>query len=152
MAKEFSCFQNISAIWQSSNITTCREKFKVIESFVVSLFVTESDISSSVDIARYQIFKYCGNSEIQLLPPTWDALIQCIHKAAYISGYIWGTTHIPARTEESATNWTLPFTGNRIKCQWVSYDHCLITQNLNKLYLKSVDVEKAVRRIANARK
>ena len=76
MAKEFSCFQNISAIWQSSSITTHREKFKVIESFVVSLFVTESDISSSVDIAMYQIFKYCGNSEIQLLPPTWDALIQ----------------------------------------------------------------------------
>ena len=28
------------------------------------------------------------------------------------------------------------FTDNRIKCQWVSYDHCLITQNLNKAVSK----------------
>ena len=40
------------------------ENLEVIESFVVSLYVTESDISSPVDRARYQIFKYRGNSEI----------------------------------------------------------------------------------------
>ena len=49
------------------------EKLKVIESFVVSLFVTELDISSSVNIARYQIFKYRVNSEMRLLAPTRDA-------------------------------------------------------------------------------
>ena len=76
------------------------ENLKVIESFVVSLYVTESDISSSVDIARYQTFKYCKNSEIRSLPPTRDALIQHIHKAAFVSGYIWETSHIPARTKE----------------------------------------------------
>ena len=107
------------------------ENLKVIESFVGSLYVTQSDISSSVNIARHQMFKYRGNSEIRPLPPTRDALIQHIHKAAYVSSYIWGTSHI-ARTEESPTNWTWSFTDNRIKCQWVSYDHCLITQNLNK--------------------
>ena len=40
------------------------ENLKVIESFLVSLYVTESDVSSSVDIARHQNFKYRGNSEI----------------------------------------------------------------------------------------
>ena len=90
------------------------ENFKVIESFVVSLYVTELDVSSSVDIARYQIFKYCGNSEIQLLPPTRDALMQYILRAAYVSGYIWEISHILARTEESPTNWTWSFADNRI--------------------------------------
>ena len=52
------------------------ENFKVIESFLVSLYVTELDVLSSADIARYQIFQYCGNSEIQLLPPARDALMQ----------------------------------------------------------------------------
>ena len=40
----------------------------------------------SVDIARYQIFKYSGNSEIRSLPPTRDALVQHIHKATCVSG------------------------------------------------------------------
>ena len=62
-------------------LSLTEENFKVIESFVVSLYVTELDVSSSVDIARYQIFEYCGNSEIQSLPPTRDALMQYIHKA-----------------------------------------------------------------------
>ena len=119
------------------------ENLKEIESFVVSLYVTESDISSSVDIARYQIFKYRGNSEICSLPPTWDALIQHIHKAAYVSGYVWGTSYIPWKTEQSPTNWKWSFTDTRIKCQWVSYDHCLIRQNLNEVVFKSADVEKA---------
>ena len=112
------------------------EKLKVIESFVVSLFVTELDISSSVNIARYQIFKYRVNSEMRLLAPTRDALIQHIHKAAHISGYIWETLHIPTGAVNSPTNWTWSFTDNRIKGQWVSYDHYLITQNLNKTVFK----------------
>ena len=41
------------------------ENLKLIESFLVSLYVTESDISPSVDVARYQIFKYRGNSGIR---------------------------------------------------------------------------------------
>ena len=51
------------------------ENLKVIGSFVILLYVSVSDISSSVDIARYQIFKYRRNSEIRWLPPTRDALI-----------------------------------------------------------------------------
>ena len=89
------------------------ENLKLIESFVVSLYVPELDILSSVDRGRYQIFKYRGNSEIRSLPPIRDALIQHIHKAAYVSGYIWGTSHITARTKESPTNWTRSFTNNR---------------------------------------
>ena len=81
-----------------SNVATCRGKFES-ESFVVSVYVKELERSSSIDIARYQILKYHRNSEIRLLPHTRDALIQHIHKVAYGSGYIWGTSHIPARME-----------------------------------------------------
>ena len=72
------------------------ENLKVIELFVVSLYVTESDVSSSVDKAKYQILKYCGNYESRSSLPTRDALIQHVYKAAYVSGYIWGTSPIPA--------------------------------------------------------
>ena len=66
-----------------------------------------------------------------------------------MSGYIWGTSHIPSKTEESPTNWTWSFTDNRIKCQWVSYDHCLIRQNLNKTVFKKCGCQKGS--IVNAR-
>ena len=59
-----------------------------------------------------------------------------------LSEYIWGTSHIPARTEESPTNWRWYFTDNKIKCQWVSYDYCLITQNLNKIVFKKYGCRK----------
>ena len=107
----------------SPTLPLAEGNLKLIESFLVSLYVTESDISPSVDVARYQIFKYPGNSGIRSLPPTRDALIQHIHKVSYVSVNIWGTLHIPARTGESQTNWTWSFTDNRIKCQWVTYDY-----------------------------
>ena len=73
---------------------------------------------------------------MRLLAPTRDALIQHIHKATHISGYICETLHIPTGAVNSPTNWTWSFTDNRIKGQWVSYDHYLITQNLNKTVFK----------------
>ena len=84
-----------------STLTLAEENLKVIEWFPLSLYATEPDISWSVDIARYQISKDRENSEIRSLPPTRDALIQHIHKVAYVSGYIWGT-----RTEKSPLKWT----------------------------------------------
>ena len=109
------------------------KNLKVIKSFVVSLYVTELDILTSVDIARSQSFKYRGNSEIRSLPPARDTLIQHIHK--YIIQYIYlvisGEHGIYRQERKSPTNWTWSFTDNRIKCQWVSDDHFLITQNLN---------------------
>ena len=60
-----------------STLPLAEENLKVIGSFAVSLYVIESDISSFVDIARYQIFKYRGNSEIRSLSPT-----------RHVSGYI----------------------------------------------------------------
>ena len=60
-----------------STLPLAEENLKVIGSFAVSLYVIESDISSFVDIARYQIFKYRGNSEILSLSPT-----------RHVSGYI----------------------------------------------------------------
>ena len=133
-------------------ISLAVENLKVIESFLVSIYVTESDILLSVDIARCQIFKYHENSVIRSLPPTRDVLIQHIDKAAYVSGYIWGTLHIPARAEESPTNWTWSFTDDRIKCQWVPYGHCLITQNLNKTVFKKCGCRKGCKKNCKCKK
>ena len=114
------------------------ENLKVIESFVVSLYVTELNILTSVDIARSQSFKYRGNSEIRSLPPARDTLIQHIHKCIiqHIYLVISGEHRIYRQEPQSPTNWTWSFTDNRIKCQWVSDDHFLITQNLNKTVFK----------------
>ena len=129
-----------------STLPLAEENLKVIEWFALSLYATVPDISWSVDIGRYQISKDRDNSEIRSLPPTRDALIQHIHKVTYVSGYIWGTLHIPTRTEKSPLKWTWSFTDNRIKCQWVSYDHCLITQNLNKAVSKKCGCRKDCKR------
>ena len=79
-------------------------------------------------------------------------MIQHIHEAAYVSGYIWGTSHIPPRVEESPTNWTWSFTDNRVKCQLVSYDYCLITQNLNKTVFKKFGCQKGCRKNSKCKK
>ena len=55
----------------SPTLPLAEGNLKLIESFLVSLYVTESDISPSVDVARYQIFKYRGNSGIRSLTPTY---------------------------------------------------------------------------------
>ena len=81
------------------------EDLQVIESFVISVYDFEPDISSCIDVARYEIYKYRGNSNINPLPPARDALIPHIHKAAYVSGYIWGMSHVPNTTEEPPINW-----------------------------------------------
>ena len=95
---------------------------------------------------RYQTFKCHENSEIRSLPPTWDALIQHIHKAAYVFGYIWRTLHIPAITKEPPAYWPYFFIDSKIKFQWVSHDHCLISQNLNKTVFKTCRCRKACKK------
>ena len=80
--KFWNAWLNNSAVSETFLLYSNRPKLplaegnlKVIGSFVILLYVSVSDISSSVDIARYQIFKYRRNSEIRSLPPTRDALI-----------------------------------------------------------------------------
>ena len=92
------------------------EDVKVVEAFIISLYDSEPDISPCINEARYEIFKYRGNADIRCWPPTKDALIHHIHKAAYVSGYIWGMAHLPNTTEESPTIWTWSVVDNRIDC------------------------------------
>lgn len=128
------------------------EDLEVIESFVISLYDSESDISSCIDVARYEIFKYRGSSDIRSLPPTRDALIHHIHKAAYISGYLWGMSHVPSTTEEPPTNWTWIVMENKIKCQWISYDHHSITQELYKTVFKKCGCRKGCKKNCKCKK
>ena len=132
MTKEFSCVRNISAIQQSFNVTTCRGKFEsywIICSFIICY---ESDISSFVDIGRYQIFKYRGNSEIRSLSPT-----------RHVSG-----EHRTYREEQKSHQQIehgLSLTIDKVsmgQCQC----HCLITQNLNKTVFKKCGCQKGYKK------
>ena len=69
------------------------EDINVIEKFIISLYCDHCNCFS-IDLARYKIFKYRQNMNIRSLPPTRDALIQHIHKSAYVSGLIYGVEQI----------------------------------------------------------
>ena len=142
MAKEFSCFRNISAIQQSSNVNTRRGKFE--SNWIFCSFIICYRIRYIMICWYSKAPSFRGNSKIRSLPPTRDALIQHIYKAAYVFGYVWGTSHIPARMKDSRAKWAQSFTS-------VSYSHRWLHRIWIKLYLKSVDVGKVVKRIANAR-
>ena len=135
-AKEFSCFETFLLHSHRPTLPLAEENLKVIESFCSFSICHRIRYIIICWYSKVSNFQYRGNSEIQWLPPARDVLIQHIHKAAYLSGYIWEIPYILARTEESPTDWTWSFTGNRVKCQWVLYDYCLITQNLNKTVFK----------------
>ena len=54
--------------------------------------------------------------------------------------------------DKSPTNWTSSFTDNRIKCQWVSYDHCVIKQNLNKTVFNKCGCRKGCKKNCKCKK
>ena len=74
------------------------EDFNVIEKFIISLYYGDWKCFS-VDLVRYEIFKYRQNMNIRSLPPTRDTSVQHIHKSAYVSGHIWGRANLPNKTE-----------------------------------------------------
>ena len=59
-----------------------------------------------------------------------------IHKAVYVSGYIWGMAHRTNTTDEPPTHCTWSVVDGRIECLWISYDHQLATQNMYKTVFK----------------
>ena len=147
MAKEFSCFRNISAIQQSSNVNTRRGKFE--SNWIFCSFIICYRIRYIMICWYSKAPSFRGNSKIRLLPPTRDALIQHIYKAAYVSGYVWGTSHIPARMKESPANWAQSFIGTRIKC---IVELPLITQNLNKTVFKKCGCRKGCKKNRKCKK
>ena len=115
-------------------------------------YESKTDISSSIDTARYQIFKYRGNSDIRSLPPTKDALVHHIHRAAYVAGYIWGRSHIPIKTEEPTTNWKWVVKDEKLKCKWVSYDHGSATDSLGNTVFKKCGCRKGCKKSCKCKK
>ena len=57
--------------------------------------------------------------DIQCLLSTRDALIQHIHKSAYVSGHMWDRANFPNKTDESPSNWTWSITNDKILCTWI---------------------------------
>ena len=69
-----------------------------MKKFIISLYCDDCNCFS-IDLTRHEIFKYRQNMDIRSLPPTRDALIQHIHKSAYVSGHIWGRENLTNKTE-----------------------------------------------------
>ena len=136
----------------SPSLPLCDDDLKIIEAFIISLYDAEADISSSIDIARYQIFKYRGNSDIRSLPPTKDALVHHIHKAAYVAGYIWGRSDVPTKSDEPPTNWTWFVQDKKLLCKWVSYDHEGPTNNLTNTVFKKCGCRKGCKKPCKCKK
>ena len=80
----------------SPSLPLREEDVNVIENFIISLHYDDCNCFS-VDLARYEIFKYRQNMDIRSLPPTRDALIQHMHKSACVSGHIWGRSNLPKK-------------------------------------------------------
>ena len=57
---------------------------RVIEQFLMNTYDSAVE-AATLDLARYDIFKYKGDLDIRSLHPTSDALVLHTHMAAYIS-------------------------------------------------------------------
>ena len=60
-----------------------------MKKFIISLYCDDCNCFS-IDLTRYEIFKYRQNMDIRSLPPTRDALV---------SGHIWGRENLTNKTE-----------------------------------------------------
>ena len=85
------------------------EDINVIEKFVISLYCDDCNCFS-IDLGRYEIFKYRQHME------TRDALIQHIHKSAYVSCHIRGRANLTNKTDELPSNWTWSMSSDKILC------------------------------------
>ena len=72
------------------------------------------------------MFKYKGDFEVCSLPPTKDALMFHIHRAAFVSGWLWGNSHIPKITTESPQRWGWNLINNIFVPQWTEKTSTLI--------------------------
>ena len=79
------------------------ECFAAIESFVVLLYDRKSS-SNEVNITRKQLFAQKGRT-LENIPPTKDALLQHVKRAAYQSGFVWGQCLIVNPDLPSPSNW-----------------------------------------------
>ena len=136
----------------SPSLPLSDEALHVVERFIVSLYTNEPSYPSSIDLARYEIFKYRGNLEMRSLPPTRDALVQHIHKAAYVSGYIWGRSHLTNTTDEPLSNWTWNLSGGKICCVWLSSNTSPLSEDLSKKAFRKCGCRKKCTKICSCRK
>ena len=112
------------------------EDINVIERFIIFLYYDDSNCFS-VDLAQYEIFNYQQNMEIQSFLPIGEALIQHIHKSAYVSGYIWGRANSLYKTDESLSrNYTWNISSDKVLCTWISPNNIPLLKNLAKKAFK----------------
>ena len=74
-----------------------------MESFVVRMYSSQIQ-HSSVNMARYELFKFNGK-DFDQLPPTKDALVQHVKRASFIAGHIWGQSLQKVQILPSPSEW-----------------------------------------------
>ena len=92
-----------------------------------------------IDLARFEIFKYKGDFDFRALPPTSNALRLHIHRAAYISGWVWGLSHIPESTLELPYQWGWSQDDGEIgsvNVIWTNYNLDIATKTFKKAFNK----------------
>lgn len=77
--------------------------FSVIERFVVKLYDRTTN-SQNVNLTRKQLFAQKGRT-LESIPPTRDALLQHVKRAAYQSGYVWSQCLVVKPTLPNPSEW-----------------------------------------------
>ena len=83
-----SSFQQLS--WLPT-MDTVRNNYKVIETFVASLYLKSKETMTVNDV-RFELYANSSSDNFRELPPSRDALEQHILRSSYQAGWIWGNT------------------------------------------------------------
>ena len=142
--------ENVSPVFHHMSLCPVlpipEEYLQAIERFVISVYDRSLKVDL-IDSARFEIFKFKGDFDIRSIPPTSNALRLHIYRAAYISGWIWGLSHIPESTLESPYQWGWSEDGEvgSVKVIWTNYNPELAISTFKKSF-NNVVVEQIARR------
>ena len=133
--------ENVSSVFHHMSLCPVlpipEEYLQAIERFVISVYDRSLKVDL-IDSVRFEIFKFKGDFDIRSIPPTSNALRLHIHRAAYISGWIWGLSHIPESTLESPYQWGWSKDGEigSVKVIWTNYNPELAISTFKKSFNK----------------
>ena len=69
---------------------TVIKHFDTIEKFIVAAY--KGDISSTIDVTRFDLFASSATGNLREIPPSRNALQMHVLRSAFQSGWVWGNT------------------------------------------------------------
>ena len=66
------------------------ERFDTIGKFIVAAY--KGDISSTIDVTRFDLFASSATGNLREIPPSRNALQMHVLRSAFQSGWVWGNT------------------------------------------------------------